>query len=164
MKLYEITEQHKELEKLAETSDEDMAQALVDTFEAIEGDFQDKALALVTVANNIKSDSDAIDAEIKRLQARKKTMDNRQNSMKEYLRTNMEACGISNIKCPLFSITLGKPRKMVLVTDEGKIPTDYIDYRTSAVPMKAELLKALKNGDSIPGVELGESKASLIIK
>jgi len=164
VKLYEISEQHKELEKLAESSDEDMAQAIADTFEAIEGAFEDKALALVSVTNNLKSDTEALDREIKRLQARKKTIENKQDSMKEYLRMNMYACGISNIKCPLFSITLGKPRKIVLVTDLDSIPSDYVDYKMSATPMKAIILKELKSGEVIPGVELGESKPSLIIK
>ena len=164
MKLYEITEQHRELEKLAETSDEEMAQALADTFEAIEGDFNDKAISLVTVANSISADTGAIDAEIKRLQARKKTMQNSENAMREYLRSNMEACGISKITCPLFSITLGKPRKIALITDESKIPTDYLDIKTSVSPMKALILKELKAGEEIPGAELGESKPSLLIK
>lgn len=164
MKLYELTEQHKELEKLAETSDEDMAQALADTFEAIEGEFEEKAISLVTVANNLSADTDALDTEIKRLQARKKTIQNRQESMREYLRANMESCGISNIKCPLFSITLGKPRQIVLITDEDKIPTDYLNIKTSISPIKADILKALKSGETIPGAELGESKASLTIR
>ena len=164
MRLYELTEQHKELEKLAETSDEDMAQALIDTFEAIEGDFNDKAISLVTVANSISADTGAIDAEIKRLQARKKTMQNKENAMKDYLRHNMEACGISKITCPLFSITLSKPRKIALITDESKIPTDYLDIKTSVSPMKALILKELKAGEEIPGAELGESKPSLLIK
>ena len=84
--------------------------------------------------------------------------------MREYLRTNMESCGISKITCPLFSITLGKPSKMVLITDEDKIPPDYLNIKTSVSPMKAEILKALKNGESVPGAEMGESKSRLIIK
>ena len=164
MKLYEITEQHKQLAELAESSDEDIAQAVADTFEMIEGDFNDKALSLITVVNNMDSDADQIDKEIARLQAKKKSIQNSQNSMREYLRSNMEATGISKISCPLFTITLAAGRDMVLVTDEDKIPTDYLNIKTSVAPIKADILKALKAGESIPGCELGKSKTSLRIK
>ncbi len=91
-------------------------------------------------------------------------MTNKQESLKEYLRINMLDCGITKIDCPLFSITLGKPRKICLINDEGKIPAEWLDIKTVMSPMKVDILKALKAGEDIPGAELGESKSSLIIK
>ena len=164
MKMYEITAQHKDLLKLADTSDEDMAQAIDDTFEALTGDFEEKAISVIHVAMNFKADEVAIDMEIKRLQARKKQMTNKQESLKEYLRINMLDCGITKIDCPLFSITLGKPRKICLINDEDKIPAEWLNIKTVMSPMKVDILKALKAGEDIPGAELGESKSSLIIK
>jgi len=162
MKLYELTAQHKQLEEIEET--DDMAQAIADTFEALEGEFNDKAISLITVVNNMQSDTESIDREIQRLQNRKKVIQNRQDSLREYLRTNMDACGISKISCPLFTITLAKGRDVVLIEDETKIPTDYLNIKTSVTPMKAELLKDLKQGVDIPGAALGKSKPSLRIK
>ena len=164
MKLYELTEQHKALEALAENSDEDITQALADTFEALEGEFEEKALSLIYVANNMDADIDALDAEIQRLERRKKVFVTRKESLRDYLRFNMESSGITKIDCPLFTITLRKPSKIALINDIDMLPTDYISIKTSITPVKAAILKALKSGELVPGAELGESKASLIIK
>ncbi len=162
-KLYELTENHRALQKLVD--DEDLpTEAIKDTFEGIEGEFNDKAISLITVVNNIKSDTDAIDAEIKRLQDRKKTKVKAQDSMKEYLRSNMEATGISKIECPLFSITLANGRDIVQIDDETSIPPDYIDIKMTSTPMKKEILADMKTGAVIPGASIGKSKPSLRIK
>lgn len=163
--LYELTEQSRELAQLAEVSDEEMAQAIADTWEALEGEFNDKAVAIVHVTRIIDADVSIIDAEIKRLQLRKKTTVNKIEALKSYLRTNMAASGISKIDCPLFSITLGKPSKIVVIDNESKIPADYLKMQTLMSPMKKEILAALKEDpDAVPGCSLGESKQSLLIR
>lgn len=163
MKLYEITEQHKELLKLADES-EDMAQAVADTMEGLEGEFNDKAISLIHVFNNMGSDVDILDNEIKRLSDRKKSIVNKQNSMKEYLRINMESSEISKISCPLFTITLAKGRDIVQIDDESKIPSDYMDIKTSMTPMKKEILAEMRQGNSIEGVTIIKSANSIRIK
>ena len=163
MKLYEITEQHKDLLKLADES-EDMAQAVADTMESLEGDFDDKAISLMYVVNDMSDNVSIIDSEVKRLTDRKKTIVNKQESMKEYLRFNMEESGISKIECPLFTITLAKGRDIVQIQDEGKIPTDYLNIKTSVTPIKADIAKALKSGVDVPGAILVKSKSSIRIK
>lgn len=161
--LHEITDKHRELEKLAEES-EDMAQAVADTMEGIEGEFNDKALSLVNVMKNIGAGIPSIDAEIARLTARKKTIENNQKHMVNYLQSNMEGSGISKIECPLFTITLAKGRDMVQVDDENKIPADYMSYKTSQSPMKKEIMAALKSGEVIEGVSMVKSSSSIRIK
>lgn len=161
--LHEITDKHRDLLKLAE-SDEDMAHAVADTMESIEGEFEEKALSLMAVVDNIGGDIPAIDEMIARLTARKKAIQNKQESMKDYLRMNMEASGISKIKCPLFTITLAKGRDMVQIDNVDEIPADYVDIKTSFVPMKREILAALKAGEQISGASLTKSKTSIRIK
>lgn len=161
--LYEITAKHRELALLAEEN-EDMAQAVSDTMEMIEGEFNDKALSLVNVMKNIGAGIPSIDAEIARLTARKKTIENNQAHMTKYLQTNMEASGISKIECPLFTITLAKGRDIVQIDDADKIPADYLNIKTSMTPMKKEILAALKEGEEINGASLVKSSNSIRIK
>jgi len=161
--LYEITDKHKELALLAEEN-EDMAQAVSDTMDAIEGEFEEKALSLIAVVNNIGGDIPAIDEAIKRLTDRKKVIINKQKSMKNYLKTNMEASGINQIKCPLFTITLAKGRDTVEIIDADKIPADYLNIKTSMTPMKNEILAALKDGQEIEGAKLTKSEKTIRIK
>ncbi len=161
--LYEITEQHKELLALADEN-EDMAQAVANTMELIEGDFNDKAISLIHVVNNMGDDVETIKNEIARLSARKKIMENKQASMKEYLRVNMEASCIKKITCPLFTITLKSGRDIVKIYDSDKIPSDYLNIKTIMTPMKKEILDALKNGDNVDGASIIKSSSSIIIK
>jgi len=161
--LYEITAKHRDLALLAEEN-EDMAQAVADTMEMIEGEFNDKALSLVNVMKNIGAGIPSIDAEIARLTVRKKTIENNQKHMTAYLQTNMEASGISKIECPLFTITLAKGRDIVSVDNENAIPAEYMNYKTSASPMKKEILAALKEGEKIEGVSIVKTANSIRIK
>ena len=161
--LYELTGELAQLEKL-DPENENMAEAIAETFNALTAEFNDKAVAIVKVAKNADADIDALDAEIKRLQARKKTIQNFQNGLREYLRSNMEASGISKIECPLFSITLRKPSKVVVIDDEEQIPVDYKEIKTVVKTDKRRLLADLKDGEDIPGAHIELSKPALIIK
>jgi len=161
--LHQITDKHRELMELAETS-EDMAQAVADTMESIEGEFEEKALSLMSVVSNMDGDVLAINVEIERLTSRKKAVENRQASMKNYLKMNMEASNINKITCQLFTITLAKGRDIVQIDDLNKIPADYLNIKTSYTPMKKEILAALKEGEKIEGASLVKSDNSIRIK
>ncbi len=84
--------------------------------------------------------------------------------MKEYLRINMEASGIKKIECPIFTITLKAGRDIVQINDEEKIPSDYLNIKTTMTPMKKEILAALKEGDEVAGANIVKSKSSISIK
>ena len=161
--LYELTKDMKGLESLADSEELD-AETIADTMEGIEGEFNDKAVALITVSRRIGEDVDILEIEISRLQARLKTFKNKQESMIEYLRTNMENTGISKISCPVFTITLAKGRDIVSISDADDIPPEYINFETKRTPMKKEILAGLKGGEEIPGASLCKSKTSLRIK
>ena len=162
MKLYEITEQHRQLEKLVEDG-EFSDEMVADTFASIEGAFEDKALSLIHVVSNMEADMEAIDSQIKRLQDMKKVRVNKRESLREYLRFNMEASSITKIDCPLFNISLRKGRDIVEINDPDKIPDDFVTPVVDLKIDKPKLLKALKEG-SVAGASLVKSKSSLFIK
>jgi hypothetical protein len=161
--LYALSTQFNELAELASNSDGDMDQALTDTMEALEGEFNDKAIAIVTVAQNIGGDTDAIDNEIARLQARKKVMTNNQERLKDYLRENMEASGIKKIECPLFTINCVQGREVAVIDDEAALDDKYMKVKTSITPDKAVLTADLKAGP-VEGAHLERAKSSIRIK
>lgn len=161
--LYKLSEQHRELQEMVFSGDMTLDD-LKDTFEGLEGEFNEKAVSLVHVVNNLDSDTTEIETEIKRLQARKKTIENKQKSAREYLRTNMEASGISKIECPLFSITLAKGRDTVFIDKESDIPDELVEVSVVQKPNKREILAKLKSGEDVPGCRLEKSKTSLRIK
>ncbi|MDH3981264.1 MAG: siphovirus Gp157 family protein [Kiritimatiellaceae bacterium] len=163
--LYELTGNLAELQKLAEMdSSETTQEAVAETMNLIEGDFKEKAKNLTMVLLNMDGDTEAIDTEIARLQERKKIITNRKDSLKEYLRLNMEASGIKKIECPLFVITCAAGRDIVKIEDEDKIPDAYVQVTTTIKPLKREILDEFKAGRPVPGCDVVKSKSSIRIK
>lgn len=161
--LYEITENLRGLSSI-DAEDEGMALAIRDTMQAVQGEFDEKAKAVAAVILNMDSDAEAIQAEIDRLTARKKAIANRQDGIKNYLRENMEACGISKITHPLFSITLAKGREIVIIDNPSVIPDELMYVKTEMRPEKAEILRLLKEGKEVPGAHIERSQSSIRIK
>ena len=139
-------------------------EALQDTLDAMEGMFNEKALRVVHVITNSGSDVDAIDVEIKRLQDRKKIISNAQSRLKDYLQFNMEATGTTKISGPLFTITLAKGREVAIVDDQDELPEDYTITKTTVSPVKAIILKALKEGVEVPGAHIERNPPTVRIK
>lgn len=163
MKLYEITGEMAALNAL-DADDEGMAVAIRDTLEGMSGELEAKAQGIVCFMRNIDADVDALSAEIERLTARKRTLQNRIESIREYLRSNMERAGITKIECPLFSIRCQIGRDMAVIDDEYLLPDEYVTVKTEIKPIKADITKALKEGKAVPGAHLELSKSSLVIK
>ena len=160
MKLYELAAQYKELQ----TIDDMPPEALADTLEALQGDIEAKAQAIVAVRSGMESDVVAIDAEIARLSTRKKQIQGNEAAMRKYLKDNMQMAGIKNIKCPLFSITLQKGREVAQVDDELSLPEEYVSVKTTVAPDKRKLLADLQSGLEIPGARIVRGDDSLRIK
>lgn len=121
--LYELTEQLQLLVSLAEDPDSiDMnPDIFADTFEGLEMEFEDKADGYARVITEVKSRSAALDAEIKRLQARKKACDNSADRMTEALKNAMISTGKTKFKTDLFSFGIQKnPPKLVKDCEDVK--------------------------------------------
>jgi hypothetical protein len=170
--LYEMTAELVELNNLMDSfedtdtvgDDGSMALAIRDTLEGMEMAFNDKAVAIVKFAQALEGDTTAIDTEIKRLQERKKRINNRREQLRDYLRHNMEAAGHKKIECPLFTITLAKGRDQVQIADEAALPDEYVRVKTEIKPDKVAIGKALKDGATVPGAELVTGPTSLRVK
>jgi len=161
--LRELSHELQEVQSLA--LDPDVPEeALRDTLDGIEGMFNEKAVRIVHVIANSDTDVDAISAEIKRLSERKRSIELAQDRLREYLRFNMEATGISKISSPLFTITLAAGRDMVEIYDEAALPDEFVRVKTVVSPEKADILKALKSGIDVPGATITKSKSSIRIK
>ena len=77
-------------------------------------------------------------------------------SIKEYLKTNMERTEITKIECPYFVISVKKNPPALKVEDEAKIPDKYFSIPEPPPPVldKAKLKDDLKAGLEIEGALL----------
>ncbi len=142
--LYKLTGQMAELAALADTDDEALIQAIQDTMDGIQGEFEIKAENIVMLRRNIEGDIDAIDKEVDRLNELKRVKKNGVIKITDYLRRNMEAANIKSIKRPLFTISLAMAPEKVIVDNEDGLPDELTVVATSINPDKKAIAAKLK--------------------
>lgn len=164
--LFELTEEYMQLLEMAEDPDID-PEVLADTMEGLTGEIEDKADGYAYVIDSINADVDTIDKEIKRLQARKKTLTANADSIKKSLYNAMLAIGKRKLKTAKHNFTIAK--------NGGKIPVVYApDMKVEQIPLefvkvvqevdKDAVREYLESGNELDFARLGERGESLRIK
>ena len=91
-------------------------------------------------------------------------MEDRVELIEECIKAVMEKTGVNSIKTNIFNITIAKARESVFVTNQNKIPDEFLDVKTVFSPMKKEIYKAIKKGIEVPGAKLILGEKSLRIR
>ena len=160
MKLYELTQNYRNLESLLDNLGEQeglTVEMINGALGQVEDDINTKIENTCKVIKEIEADSIGIDEEIKRLSALKKQKENAVKKLKEYVEFEMNGIGLNKVEGKLFKISFRKS-KVVKVLDETKIPKEFIKVKTTESISKTDLGQALKNGEIIEGAELVENK------
>jgi len=157
--LYQLTHQLRELNELAD-SDDFPAEALRDTLDALEGDYQVKARNIGLLTRNIEASAEMIREAAKAMLSRADRLEKRSESIKAYLLYNCQASGITRIECPEFVIAVRKNPPAVIVDDESQIPAEYFVQPPAPPPRldKVSLKKAIQAGTEVPGAHLLQSE------
>lgn len=159
--LYALTDQFKGIQAMAldpDSSPEDFA----DTLEGLEGMFEAKATGIHAVLVNMDGPIMGLEKEIARLTKMKRSAENRKSRLREYLRSNMEAANIPKIKTDLFSMSLTKPKAIVVIDNEADIASEFM--RITSAPDRAAIKVALEEGQEIAGAHMGEGQSGLTIR
>jgi hypothetical protein len=155
MRLYELTAEFDALMQRSEEG-EDVEAALA----TLQGSIEHKASGIVRVLRNLEADAEAYGTEEKRLSARRKSAEAQIERLREYVRTCMATSGITRIKCGSFSVSLSPGQERVVITDESKLPPEYVRTKTTSEPDKKAILAAYKADGVLPsGVEIHETTA-----
>ncbi len=155
MKLYQIADQY--LEALQVLDDPDLpAQAVADTLEALQGEVAQKGQAVAAFTLNLAAEIDALKAHEKKIAARRKALESKEEWLRSYLKSNMQRCGITEIKAidGTFKAKLGKGRPSVVVTDESLIPDDSKFVRWTRSVDKTAIAAAIAAGEQVPGAHV----------
>jgi len=153
--LYELTGNYNALYgKLS--SGEELTEEEFDALMKLDGDIKEKLEAYGRVINELESDSDRLDAEIKRLQNRKKSIDNSVARIYTRLENTLILHGLADEPIKTEHFTFGFRRSSSVEVDENFIRwadeykrSDLLNY-AMPVPNKTAIKQALENGEQIP--------------
>jgi len=165
MKLYEITAQYQNIYALLQDPEFAENEDILTALDQIEDAFENKAQQTIFMMKNIEAEIDPIDTEIKRLQAMKKARQNNIDRIKNRLRENMKAVGMSKLNCGLFSLSYRLQEANAVELDETEFLANNLDedlVTVKVTPNKTEIKRRLKNGEEIIGARLVDSEVLTI--
>jgi len=161
--LYNIEKEYLEIANQLE--DGELSEELEQALTINQAELQGKAVAYAYVIKEADDTVSAIDAEIKRLQALKKTEKNKAERLKETISNAMDLYGIREIKTETLKLNFRR--------SEGVVYTDDLSYTlpdelVTIVPEQRKpnltaIKKAIKEGVDVDGFEI-EERYSLQIK
>ena len=157
--IYELTDDFLRLLEMAEDPETD-PQAFEDTLEGLEYEIEIKAEGYAKVIKQLDSDAAGLDAEIKRLQAKKSAIANAQDRMKRTLEGAMIATGKVKFKTDLFSFGIQKNPPSVELDEEHLelIPIEYL-IPQDPKPDKKRMLAELKDGKELGFARLKQTES-----
>lgn len=154
MNLYEITREAQELAFLLET--DELTPELEAALLINQDQLQVKAGNYAKVIANIQSDSDSIEAEIKRLKAMKDTKDRSISRLKEALRDAMLVSGIDKIESSLFKLSLRRSEAVEVDVVEA-LPNAFQNVKNVVTADKVAIKEAIKRGENVMGARIIEN-------
>lgn len=165
MNAYELADAFLQLQNMLEDPEVD-SQAITDTMEAIEGEFEWKADGYAKVIRNMQGSLLAVDAEIERLQNKKNLLNTSIKRLKDTLQEVMVMTGKTKFKTDLFSFSIqkngGKLPVILDVKDTSELPDELVKITESA-DLEA-IRKLIEKDGSCKYAHLGERGESLRIK
>ena len=168
--LYEITDKFRRLIKTmeddlenVELSDDEKQLMIVDSLSDIQDDFNVKAINVASYIQNLTFEVDNMKTYEQRIVTKRKTLEKRITSLKHYLFDNMQALNVKTIDGNYIKLSLRKTPAKVIIVDESKIPSEYIETVVSNKVIKSSISSAIKQGIEVLGVRM-EHGQSLSIR
>ena len=163
MKLYEIADTYRAF-MAAVDAGEIPEDAVADTLDGIEGEFEQKADNIACLIKELRLEAQAIKEEADRLTARQRQKQAAADRLARYLQAHMQAMGKGKIETARNRITIKKNPVSCKILDEDTV-LGFLQlhgmadcYKQETTIKKRELLMRLKDGDEIPGAELDVSE------
>lgn len=156
--LYEIASDYKKAIQELENMDLPI-EAIRDTLEGMQGDLAVKARNIIAFAQNLEALAEEIKKAEENMSHRRKVIQNRAESIREYVKDCMENAGVTKVETPWFAISVKKNPPSVEIVDEMAIPEIYkkTPPPPPAKPDKKLIADILKGGQEVPGAKLTQS-------
>lgn len=149
--LYKISEEQRRINYQLEESGGEITPELEEALSINHENFLVKSEGYIATIHKYGDLSDAISAEIKRLQSFKKTADNISGNLKKRLLQAMEVFGMEKAEVGLYRLSMRRTTSVV-IDNEAQLPNKYIVVTTT--PDKTLIKEDLKSGKDAPGASL----------
>lgn len=139
MNLYELTSKYQALLDYAQSvdmTDEDQAETFRETIESLDGAIEEKAEGYSIVIKELEVTEKKLAEEIKRLQARKKSVSNNIERMKNTLQQELEKIDKRKVTTDKFTVYIRNNPPSLIVEDEKEIPEAYWEPRAPKLNTK----------------------------
>jgi hypothetical protein len=162
LRLYEIANDYlRALEDLAEV--EDLPQEVIaDTLEGLQGAFEQKALNVGAYLRGLEAEASAIGEVCKSMERRQRSLERHAERLRDYLKAQMERTGTLKLKNHSLTLRVQANPPGVVVEDEGRLPECYKQPVITVRVLRAEIARARKAGQEVPGARL-ERTTRLVI-
>jgi hypothetical protein len=161
--LYQIADDYlAALDGLAEMDDLPV-EAFADTLAGLAGTFQDKAVNVAAYIRSLDAEAQAIAAVKQSMERRHQALVRQADRLRGYLQGEMERTGLTRITHPWLALRIQVNPPSVVIEDEGLLPDGFRETITTVKLLKAEIGKALKAGQAVPGAHL-EQTSRLVIQ
>lgn len=162
MNLYKLTEEMIELQEMM--SEECVEQVLIDTLEAVEGEFDAKIEGYCKVIKNLEADAKALKEEAKRLTERQKAIENNISKMKNAMTEALRQTGRKEAGGLLKAKIQKNGGMLPLIISEAPESLPDAFRKVSYEADNEAIRKALDEGQELDFAEYGERGESLRIK
>lgn len=153
--LYQLADLYlQDLQKLADLDLDE--QTVADTLEGLSGALEVKATNVAAFTRNLEASAEAIKNAEEQMAKRRKAIERRAESLRAYLKANMERTGILKIESPQLLLTIKKNPPAVHVEAPELVPEKFKKVPQPPPPMidKKAVADALKAGEDVPGCRL----------
>jgi hypothetical protein len=161
MNLYQLTIEEMNFISMMEENGGEVNDEIMEDLAIRRENFQHKAEAYSKFILKLESEADQAAAEIKRIQAIKKTKENTATRLRETLRDALMVFGNENPKTgnkafetALFKLSLRKSQS-VEITNENDVPDEFWAIKKEI--SKSTISQAIKDGLEVPGATMKEN-------
>ncbi len=161
LSLYEITGAFPKLMAQEEMSEEDKNKIE----EELTTLLQKKSNSVIAYSKNIELAIKAMKEEETRISTNRKTLENRLEQFKKYVKECMEGNGINKIETDLGTLSIARSPMSIEIVNEEEIPDEYKEVIFTTKVDKKKIAEAFKStGELIEGVEIHTGNTNLRIK
>lgn len=136
-------------------------QALNDTLAGLDN-FEERCLAVLRYSIEQEAHAEALGALIKQMQSRKARLEMAAQRARDAVFSAMQAAELPRIVAPDMTVSIGKGRPKVIVTDAELIPERFRRVKTE--PNLTLIYAAASEGREVPGATLSNPIPTLMVR